>query len=303
MKNRLFIPVTAVLIGFYTLSFTASAENSCAKESDGRVTLTGSMQNNVQICRNVPLEAARYTMYRFGFCNGEPNKGDGYSNCHSLIDSALEVTFSAGSLQSFAAKLPPAGSYSHYFAIFNHIYEFAAIVELANNSDTVAANGIFTTPYEEGELPDCSDGCTGVHEPQQEPTPFTLDSGSIRTPSSRPGAVPLALFEGDNIAADANNLVHTLITPVETVTLMNYKFQTWNSPMDSDDRHDVAYIVMTQPLSEPFIVSGDEEGINVDFDLSQGATFTYYLDQNGLWNVRNIVLSNSAMTPRISYPE
>lgn len=281
---------------------TGNAQNSCTVESDGRVTMSGNLRNVLQVCRNVPLEGGRYTMRRFGFCAGEPDAGSGFSNCHSLIDEAIEVTFSDGSSQSFSAKLPQPGTYSHYFALIDNVYDYSVILELTNPASSVSGGGIFTTPYNSADLPDCSGGCSGVYEPSSEPETYFLDSDDrFLTPNVRPGAVPLARLETDNLSADPSRLVHSVTTGApRTLKLMNYKFQIWNGPMDDDDRYDVRYLLMHEPLSNPFEVTGQETEISVDFDLSRGASFVYWQSQEGIWHVQNLMLSNTALTPTIS---
>lgn len=305
--------LAAFFILIFGADYAAAQDYSCEIESDGRVTLSGDTSHiNASImrtCTNIPIQGARYTMKAFGYCKGKPNAGIGYSNCYTLIDDPITVEFSENSSQSFEAKLPPTGEYSHYFSIIERDYELAAVFALTNDVSTVDGSGFFSTQIVPGALDECpSNPCSGPFRAVENVDGFqSINSNVIVSkPEADPGYVPFAGIRVDTLSPYSDVRKFVLLAGNLTVRLLNGKL----GPVDASTfgTTGVNYVMSSIELDEPFVVNGDEKRATVDFDLSTGANFLYYfndptrLNDDGdvsHWTIPVIYLSQRAFTPTI----
>jgi hypothetical protein len=304
--------LAAFFILIFGTDYAAAQDYSCQVESDGRITLSGDTSNiNASImrrCTNIPVQGARYTMKAFGYCKGEPNAGIGYSNCYTLIDDPITVEFSENSSQSFEAKLPPIGEYSHYFSIIERDYELAAVVELTNDVSTVSGEGFFSTKIVPGALDECpSNPCSAPFSAIENVDDIRSinDPQVVSRPETNPGYVPFATIRVDTLSPYTNVRKFVLLEGNLTVRLLNGKLGPVNA--STFGTTGVNYVMSSIELDEPFVVNGDETRATVDFDLSTGANFLYYFNDptslgdgfNRHWNIPLIYLSQRAFTPTI----
>lgn len=304
--------LAAFFILIFGADYAAAQDYSCEIESDGRITLSGDTSHInaslMRTCTNIPVQGARYTMKAFGYCNGEPDEGRGFSNCYTLIDDPITVEFGENSSQSFNAKLPAKGSYSHYFSMIEPVYELAAVVELANDVSTVLGNGFFSTHIAPGALDECpTDPCSAPFTsalPSQNEAKLNNDgAGATHRPTTDPGYVPYAKIR----TVTLNPFGFPDIRPFNR-TIGHVRARLLNGQLKTtNESRNVNYIMTSFELDEPFVVTGDETSVNVDFDLSTGANFSYFFNDptnlgdgfNRHWNVPLIWLSQRALTPTI----
>lgn len=292
----------------------AEAQNtSCEIGSGGLITLQGdttAIESSIlNACRNIPVQGAKYTMKAFGFCEGTPDESRGFSNCFTLIDDPVDIEFVAGSTQSFSAKLPPVGSYSHYFSIIEKEYELAVVFQLANDPSTVQGSGFVTTPHEVDDLNDCPTNPCGAPFTPVDPVNEVYNfPGNAGLPATDPGFVPYARLAVNSLTftpqTGADKILSATFGGIRAQLLdVNLEPFLWNP---SDD--EVKYLMSSFELDDPFVVNGNETRANVDFDLSTAAAFVFFFnDPTGAqndpfvrhWATAGIYLSQKGLTPTI----
>lgn len=304
----------ALFIIFFAGFAQAEAQNtSCEIGSDGLITLRGdttAIESSIlNDCRQIPVQGARYTMKAFGFCEGTPDENRGFSNCFTLIDEPVDIEFVDGSTQSFSAKLPPVGSYSHYFSIIEKEYELAVVFQLANDPSTVQGSGFFTTPYMDDDLDDCpTNPCRAPFTPVDPVNEVYSFPGNAGLPTTDPGFVPYARLAVNSLSftpqQNADKVLDVTLGGIRVQLLdANLEPFLWN-PSDQE----VKYLISSFELDDPFVVNGNETRANVNFDLSTAANFVFFFnDPTGAqndpdvrhWTTSGIYLSQRALTPTI----
>lgn len=309
-----------------TLDDAKAQNNNCTLETDGTITFTGDEIDQIRRCA-IPLKRAQYTIKRYGFCDGEPDQNDGFSNCYSLIDEPMDFDLDTSMLTESTVKLPPPGTYSHYFVIINMRLKLAALLEFSQDNVAKDSNG------------------------QNYRYLSTLFEMISYTPSDCP-YTPITICEGGYFDIDYDetarqedggagfNLQLLNTEPITEVPLYTLYWQTFGDCQDSfrpavtDDNLGITYrlvrdidfeqarncdevgnIMFGTELDTPFSVTGQETSAEAVFDLDlagsigfqkipltnvRDASSNNLIPDENFWHPFNIMLGKNALMPLIT---
>ena len=301
-------------------------QNSCTIESDGRVLLSGD-EDVVSRC-SIPLNAAQYTIEKFGYCDGQPDRANGFNNCYSLIDEPIYFDIQDAFTKQTTVKLPPPGSYSEYFVIADSVMHVSAFIEFANDNvaDNIGMDGGNNRRYASTLFPrksytldDCPydpsvEDCSGSY--------YEVDThnGSYAQPGrSRNVQTLFAAPEGDVEIPLLEIYWSSFNHPKFSSHMIDHLNVTYRLLTDSFEQAtregDVSKIMFHTGLDTPTVITGQETSAEATFDLELGGSLTFTktpltnmteagtnnaLPDGDFWIPQNIMVGKNGLMPNIT---
>ena len=312
----------------FTLDDAKAQNNNCTLETDGTITFTGDEIDQIRRCE-VPLRRAQFTIKRYGYCDGEPNQNDGFSNCYSLIDAPIDFDLDTSMLTESSVNLPPPGNYSHYFVVLNKRLKLSALLEFSQ------ANVVFSEVGDAQNIPfvsslfqmisytldDCPYTpitiCEGSYfEINYEETARQEQPGHVRNIQSLPHEpltdVPLSTLYWQTFGDCADNFKPAVTDDNLGITFRLVRDIDFEQARSCDE---VGNIMFGTELATPFAVTGQETSAEAVFNLDLAGSIGFkkiplsnirerntnnLITDETFWYPFNIMLGKNALMPEIT---